>query len=69
MTEHQYAEKLENLKGKAIGIVYIFENEEAPGFKHYHIWKSDIISKWMQAIQNIHCIPYILDVRTFGKNK
>lgn len=65
MTEHQYAEKLENLKGKSIGIVYIFENEEAPGFKHYHIWKSDIISKWMQAIQNIHCIPYILDVRTF----
>ena len=31
----------------------------------YHFWKSDIISKWLLAIQKLHCRPFILDVRTF----
>lgn len=53
------------LQGKTIGVVYIFEGETAPGFKHYHIWQSDIISKWLLAIQDLKCRPLILDVRTF----
>lgn len=53
------------LQGKTIGVVYIFEGEEAPGFEHYHIWQSDIISQWLMAIQEMHCRPLILDVRTF----
>lgn len=65
MTDHIYLENLEYLKGKTIGVVYIFENESAAGFEHYHIWKSDIISCWLKAIQEINCIPYIMDVRTF----
>lgn len=56
---------LHTLKGKTIGVVYSYEGEDAPGFSHYHYWKSDIISKWITAIQQIKCIPYILDVRTF----
>lgn len=51
--------------GKTIGIVYIFEGEDAPGFEHYHVWKSDIIAKWLLAIQELKCRPLILDVRTF----
>jgi len=58
-------EELYNLQGKTIGVIYSFEGEEASGFKHYHFWESDIISKWLVAIQNLRCRPYILDVRTF----
>lgn len=53
------------VQGKIIVIVYIFEGEDANGYGHYHIWKSDIISSWMLAVQELGCKPYILDVRTF----
>lgn len=56
---------LDDLRGKTIGLVYFFEKEEAPGSKHYWVWKSDIISGWLNAIQELECIPYIMDVRTF----
>jgi hypothetical protein len=53
------------LKGKIIAIVYIFEGDNSSGMEHFFIWKSNIIAKWMEAIQRLHCIPLILDVRTF----
>lgn len=56
---------LHTLQGKTIGVIYTYEGEDAPGFSHYHFWQSDIISKWLLAIQQIHCRPFILDVRTF----
>lgn len=56
---------LHTLQGKTIGVVYTYEGEDAPGFSHYHFWESDIISKWILAIQQLNCRPYILDVRTF----
>lgn len=56
---------LYTLQGKTIGVVYTYEGEEAPGFKHYHLWESDIISHWLIAIQKLKCRPFILDVRTF----
>lgn len=56
---------LHTLQGKTIGVIYTFEGENASGFTHYHIWKSDIISQWLIAIQQLHCRPFILDVRTF----
>lgn len=56
---------LHELFGKTIGVVYTFEGEDAPGFEHYHVWQSDIISKWLLAIQDLKCRPLILDVRTF----
>lgn len=61
-----YKKKLMNLKGKTIAIVYIFEGENAKGFGHYHIWKSKIISRWLNAIEDIGCMPFIIDVRTFA---
>lgn len=56
---------LKTLQGKTIAVIYIFEGENAPGFNHYHVWESDIISQWLLAIQSLKCIPLILDVRTF----
>lgn len=55
----------EKVKKKTIAIVYIFEGEDAVGFEHYHIWESDIIAPWLLAVQQLRCIPLILDVRTF----
>ena len=60
-----YKKQLSSLRGKTIAIVYIFEGEKASGFKHYWVWKSDIISGWLKAVQEIGCLPFILDVRTF----
>ena len=64
-TREQYIKQIQSIRGKVIALVYIFEGEDAPGFQHYHIWKSDVISLWMNAIQSLHCMPLILDVRTF----
>lgn len=58
--------QLQSIKGKTIAVVYIFENEDAPGFAHYWIWKSNIITGWLNAIQELSCVPFILDVRTFA---
>ncbi len=60
-----YEQQLKSLEGKTIAIVYIFENEDAPGFDHYWVWKSDIISGWLNAVQELGCLPFIIDVRTF----
>lgn len=60
-----YKDYLYELKGKTIAVVYIFEGEDAPGSKHYWVWKSDIITGWLLAIQELECVPYIMDVRTF----
>lgn len=56
---------LSHIMGKTIAIVYIFEGDDASGFSHFFIWKSKVISKWMEAVQDLKCIPLILDVRTF----
>lgn len=56
---------LDSIKGKTIAIVYIFEKEEAEGFKHFLIWKDKILTGWLNAIYEIECLPYIIDVRTF----
>lgn len=65
MDEIKYFTCLNILKGKTIAIIYIFENEDAKGFAHYHVWKSNIISGWLNAVQELECLPFILDVRTF----
>lgn len=58
-------EEFLQIKGKTIAIVYIFEGDNSSGFEHFFIWKSDIISLWLKAIQELNCFPLILDVRTF----
>lgn len=53
------------VKGKTIAIVYIFEKEKAEGYKHFYIWKNEIITNWINAVYELNCIPYIMDLRTF----
>lgn len=65
MNNLEFQNSLDRIKGLTVAIVYIFEGEQAAGFAHYHIWKGDIISKWLNAIANVGCRPFILDVRTF----
>ncbi len=60
-----YKEELRNIAGKTIAVVYIFEGESEPGAQHYAVWQADVISAWIKAIQEIHCMPLILDVKTF----
>ena len=61
----QYREKIQKIKGKTIALVYIFEGDDSSGFSHFFIWKSKILSKWMNAIEDLHCLPFLIDVRTF----
>lgn len=60
-----YKEELRNVAGKTIAVVYIFEGESEPGAQHYAVWQADVISAWIKAIQELHCMPLILDVKTF----
>ncbi|MFY0632135.1 MAG: hypothetical protein JXR05_17375 [Flavobacteriaceae bacterium] len=60
-------EKLLNqIKSKSIAVVYAFQKEPAKGSKHYDFWSMDVLGDWVKAIEEVSCIPYILDVRTFG---
>lgn len=56
---------LKNLRGKTIAIVYIFEKEDAAGFGHFLVWKEKILTGWLNAVYELECLPYIIDVRTF----
>ncbi len=56
---------LDSIKGKTIALVYIFEKEEAKGFEHFLVWKDKILTGWLNAIYEIECLPFIIDVRTF----
>ncbi len=60
-----YENSLNKICNKVIAIVYIFENETTEGYVHYEVWKSDVISAWLNAIYEINGIPYIIDLKTF----
>ena len=65
ITLNEYDTLLYEIRGKTIALVYTFEKENAPGFKHYDVWNSEVIIAWLTAIRELKCIPYILDVKTF----
>lgn len=60
-----YLLKLRGLQGKTIALVYAFEKENAKGSEHYDTWKSRVIADWMVATEELKCVPFIIDVRTF----
>lgn len=60
-----YMGELREIAGKTIAVVYIFEGESALGAQHYAVWQADVISAWIKAIQELRCMPLILDVKTF----
>ena len=61
----KFIQNLNSIQGSIIAVVYTFEGENAPGFKHYDVWRSNVIADWINAINEIGCKPYIIDVRTF----
>ena len=65
ISDNEYINFLNSLAGKTIAIVYIFRGENALGFQHYEVWQSDVISSWITAVEEIKCLPLIIDVRTF----
>lgn len=65
MNVEKIKDHLHKIQGKTIAVVYIFEGETAAGYEHYDIWKSDVVSEWINAIQENNCRPLILDARTF----
>lgn len=65
LSAEQFKTNLQKIKGKTIAVVYTFEEDNSKGFHHFFIWKSKILSKWMNAIQDLNCLPFIIDVRTF----
>lgn len=67
MNIKEYKELLNKIEGSTIALVYVFEKDVTEGFQHYDPWKSDVISDWLKAIQELHCMPFILDVRTFAQ--
>lgn len=64
-SEKEIIQYLNRLKGKTVAIVYTYEGDTSKGLEHFYIWKSNTISKWMNAVQNLSCMPFIIDVRTF----
>lgn len=67
MKQEYYMKLCQSLFGKTIAIIYIFEGENEPGYEHYEVWKTDVISSWMFAIEELHCLPLVMDVRTFAQ--
>lgn len=56
---------INGIKGQVVAIVYTFEGENALGFEHYDVWRSNVICDWVRAVEELGCKPFILDVRTF----
>ena len=61
----KFIQMINGIQGSIIAVVYTFEGEHALGFKHYDVWRSEVISDWIKAIEELRCKPYIIDVRTF----
>lgn len=60
----EYVEEINNIKGKTIGIVYVFENNcSAP--RNYDAWEGDVLSNWVHAVYELHGLPLVMDVQTF----
>lgn len=57
---------LTKIRRKSVAVVYTFQNEDSPGFGHYDYWTFGVVSDWVRAVEQLGCVPYVLDVRTFG---
>lgn len=52
MNINDFSDWIHRINGQTIAVVYIFEGENIEGFKHYDIWKSDVISEYLVAYKN-----------------
>ena len=65
MNKTEYINLLNSIKGKTIGIVYVYENDSASGAKRYDPWKGDVLSDWVRAVYELQGLPLVMDLRTF----
>lgn len=65
MTDQEYLDILCAIKGKTIGIVYVYEEDDAKGAERYDPWKGDVLADWVHAIYELKGLPLVMDVRTF----
>ena len=61
----KYIEKLKNLNGKIIAIVYTFTGDFSKS-KYYDAWKADVLSDWIRGVYDIKCTPLVMDFETFA---
>ena len=59
-----YKQKLKNLEGKVIAIVYTFTGDTLS--EYYDAWKADVLSDWIRGVYDIKCIPLVMDFETFA---
>ncbi len=65
MTDQEYLDILSTIKGKTIGIIYVYEKDDAQGADRYDPWKGDVLADWVHAIYELKGLPLVMDVRTF----
>ena len=61
----KYKESLNELSGKTIAIVYVFEGKNEINAERYDVWKSDVLISWITACSELNMFPLLLDVDTF----
>lgn len=61
----KYLEKLKNLTGSVIAIVYTFTGGVSTS-KYYDAWQADVLSDWIRGVYDIQCIPLVMDFETFA---
>lgn len=53
------------LSNKVVAIVYVFKNNDTFGYRHFYNWSGKDIAMWLNAIEFLDCIPYIIDTQSF----
>ena len=51
--------EIQKIKGKTIAVVYTFEGDTSGGLEHFFVWKSNIISNWLNAIEELDILKQI----------
>lgn len=65
MEKKDYLTQLQAIKGKTIGIIYVYEKPDLQVKRHYDAWEGDVLSNWIHAVYELHGLPLVMDVNTF----
>lgn len=65
MEKGDYLDQLQAIKGKTIGIIYVYEKPDSQAKRHYDAWEGDVLSNWIHAVYELHGLPLVMDLNTF----
>ena len=65
MEKKDYLNQIQAIKGKTIGIIYVYEKLDSQAKRHYDAWEGDVLSNWIHAVYELHGLPLVMDVNTF----